>query len=69
MNLHFTHHHTHIMGMRFKKGLCLKRNFIYIEIRGAALKNAYHIVGDSIKMMPTIFCDHSIKKTPTIIIG
>ncbi|ADU83556.1 hypothetical protein HPLT_05830 [Helicobacter pylori Lithuania75] len=41
----------------------MKRNFIYIEIRGAALKNAYHIVGDSIKIMPTIFCDHSIKKT------
>ncbi|EMG90524.1 hypothetical protein HMPREF1403_00774 [Helicobacter pylori GAM201Ai] len=57
------------MGMRFKKGLCLKRNLIYIEIRETALKNAYHIVGDSIKIMPTIFCDHSIKMMPAIIIG
>lgn len=47
-------------GYDLTKGFCLKRNFIYIEIRGAALKNAYHIVGDSIKIMPTIFCDHSI---------
>lgn len=43
--------------------------FCMIEIRETALKNAYHIVGDSIKIMPTIFCDRSIKKTPTIIIG
>lgn len=40
-----------------------------MEIRGTALKDAYPIMGDSIKIMPTIFCDHSIKKTPTIIIG
>ncbi|WP_232779714.1 hypothetical protein [Helicobacter pylori] len=46
----------------------MKRNFI-IEIRETALKNAYPIMGDSIKIMPTIFCDHSIKMTPTIIIG
>ncbi len=55
-------------GYDLKKGFCLKRNFI-IEIRGTALKNAYPIMGDSIKMMPTISRDHSIKKTPTIIIG
>ncbi|WP_187911721.1 hypothetical protein [Helicobacter pylori] len=45
----------------------LEKKF-YIEIRETALKNAYHIVGDSIKIMPTI-CDHSIKMTTTIIIG
>ncbi|EQK94892.1 hypothetical protein N198_06045 [Helicobacter pylori UM037] len=50
------------------KGLLLEKKF-YIEIRETALKNAYLIMGDSIKMMLTIFCDHSIKKTPTIIIG
>ncbi len=43
------------MGM-INKGLLLEKKF-YIEIRETALKNAYHIVGDS------------IKKTPTIIIG
>ncbi|WRA74532.1 hypothetical protein FE347_05735 [Helicobacter pylori] len=53
MNLYFTYHPTHIMGMRFKKGLLLEKKF-YIEIRETALKNAYHIVGDSIKMTPTI---------------
>ncbi|MUU60441.1 hypothetical protein F7198_06355 [Helicobacter pylori] len=47
------------------KGLLLEKKF-YIEIRGTALKNAYHIVGDSIKIMPTLFCDHSIKMMPTI---
>ncbi len=49
-------------GYDLTKSFCLKRNFIYrdIEIRGTALKNAYHIVGDSIKIMSTIFCDHSI---------
>ncbi|MCQ2628703.1 hypothetical protein JT060_06615 [Helicobacter pylori] len=46
----------------------LEKKF-YIEIRETALKDAYPIMGDSIKKMPTIFCDHSIKKTPTIIIG
>lgn len=55
------------MGM-INKWLLLEKKF-YIEIRETALKNAYHIVGDSIKMMPTISRDHSIKKTPTIIIG
>ncbi|RKV41652.1 hypothetical protein DD764_06050 [Helicobacter pylori] len=44
-----------LMGM-INKGLLLEKKF-YIEIRGTALKNAYHIVGGS------------IKKTPTIIIG
>ncbi|WQY86309.1 hypothetical protein E5L48_05605 [Helicobacter pylori] len=43
----------------------LEKKF-YIEIRETALKNAYHIVGDSIKMMPIVFCDHSVKKMPTI---
>lgn len=40
-----------------------------LKIRGTALKNAYHIIGDNIKIMPTLFCDHSIKMMPTIIIG
>ncbi len=35
------------MGM-INKGLLLEKKF-YIEIRETALKNAYHIVGDSIK--------------------
>ncbi len=39
-------------GYDLKKGFGLKRNY-NIEIRETALKNAYHIVGDSIKMMPT----------------
>ncbi|GAA8120139.1 hypothetical protein NP05112_06370 [Helicobacter pylori] len=56
------------MGM-INKGLLLEKKFYIYKIRGTALKNAYHIVGDSIKIMPTIFCDHSIKKTSTIIIG
>ncbi|EJB77363.1 hypothetical protein HPHPA27_1160 [Helicobacter pylori Hp A-27] len=46
----------------------LEKKF-YIEIRETALKDAYPIMGDSIKMMPTISRGHSIKKTPTIIIG
>lgn len=54
-------------GYDLKKGFCLKRNFIYRLKK--SVKNAYHIIGDSIKIMSTIFCDHSIKKTPTIIIG
>ncbi|GAA7213789.1 hypothetical protein HpBGD73_14110 [Helicobacter pylori] len=53
-------------GYDLKKGFCLKRNFIYIEIGETALKNAYPIMGDSIKMTPTISCDHSIKMTPTL---
>ncbi len=55
-------------GYDLKKGFGLKRNY-NIEIRETALKDAYPIMGDSIKMMPTLFCDHSIKKMPTIIIG
>ncbi|GAA9108346.1 hypothetical protein BTM329_13850 [Helicobacter pylori] len=43
----------------------LEKKF-YIEIRETALKDAYPIMGDNIKMMPTLFCDHSIKKTPTL---
>ncbi|GAA7938576.1 hypothetical protein COL446_09790 [Helicobacter pylori] len=38
----------------------LEKKF-YIEIRETALKNAYHIVGDSIKKTPTIFVGGSIK--------
>ncbi|GAA9279470.1 hypothetical protein TH0225_10440 [Helicobacter pylori] len=30
-------------GYDLKKGFCLKRNFIYIEIGETALKNAYPI--------------------------
>lgn len=43
------------MGM-INKGLLLEKKFyiLYIEIRETALKNAYPIMGDSIKMMPTI---------------
>ncbi len=37
------------MGM-INKGLLLEKKF-YIEIRETALKNAYPIMGDSIKMM------------------
>lgn len=44
MNLYFTHHPTHIMGMISKKALLEKKFDIYIEIRGTALKNAYHIL-------------------------
>ncbi len=54
-------------GYDLKKGFCLKRNFIYIyKIRETALKDAYLIMGDSIKKTPTLFCDHSIKMMPTI---
>ncbi|MFS7886315.1 hypothetical protein ACMAWI_06855 [Helicobacter pylori] len=42
MNLYFTHHPTHIMGMISKKALLEKK--FDIEIRGTALKNAYHIL-------------------------
>ncbi|GAA7390553.1 hypothetical protein HpCK93_13470 [Helicobacter pylori] len=55
-------------GHDLKKGFGLKRNY-NIEIRETALKDAYLIMGDSIKKTPAIFCDHSIKKMPTIIIG
>ncbi len=48
-------------GHDLKKGFGLKRNYNYIEIREAALKNAYPTMGDSIKMMPILFCDRSIK--------
>ncbi|GAA7750334.1 hypothetical protein HpBT0154_11640 [Helicobacter pylori] len=47
----------------------LEKKFYIYKIRETALKDAYPIIGDSVKMMPTIFGDHSIKKTPTIIIG
>ncbi|WRB78002.1 hypothetical protein KVE81_06065 [Helicobacter pylori] len=43
-------------GYDLKKGLWLEKKF-YIEIRETALKDAYPIMGDSIKKMPTIFCD------------
>ncbi|GAA7050702.1 hypothetical protein ID0181_10910 [Helicobacter pylori] len=43
------------MGM-INKGLLLEKKF-YIEIRETALKDAYPIMGDSIKMTPTLFCD------------
>ncbi len=49
-------------GYDLKKGFGLKRNYS-IEIRETALKNAYPIIGDSIKKTPTIFCDHSVKMT------
>ncbi len=52
-------------GYDLKKGFGLKRNY-NIEIRETALKNAYPIIGDSIKKTPTIFCDHSVKMTPAI---
>ncbi len=52
------------MGM-INKELLLEKKF-YIEIRETALKDAYPIMGDSIKMMPTLFCDRSIKIMPTI---
>ncbi|EPZ92869.1 hypothetical protein N207_07890 [Helicobacter pylori UM114] len=43
-----------LSGYDLKKGFCLKRNFIY-KIRETALKDAYPIIGNSIKMTPTIF--------------
>ncbi len=52
-------------GYDLKKGFGLKRNY-NIEIRETALKDAYLIMGDSIKKTPTLFCDHSIKMMPTI---
>ncbi|GAA7908925.1 hypothetical protein HpMS217_13980 [Helicobacter pylori] len=43
-----------------------EKKFYIQEIRETALKDAYPIMGDSIKMMPTISRDHSVKMTPTI---
>ncbi len=48
-------------GYDLKKGFLLEKKFYIYKIRETALKDAYLIMGDSIKMMPTIFCDHSIK--------
>ncbi|EMR55863.1 hypothetical protein A607_0928 [Helicobacter pylori UMB_G1] len=51
------------------KGLLLEKKFYIIEIRETALKDAYPIMGDSIKMMLTYIIGGSIKMTHTIIIG